>query len=441
MRDFAFYLLLLSIIIPIIQAYRKPAKICELPFLYSIAIMVYILPPLLGVKGNDLILSNSEYIHYTIFTTVCFWSAVLGYNIYNSKNKNTRNLYLYDEKKFSIALYCFMVMAFVAIIILGNFDINNRIGGAYAVILYPSRALRPATIMLFVLYLVSPSKDKLFFLIVSLLFSLKIIIVDGRRSEVFNLFITIVFPLFFAKGKSVPRYFILPSIIISILVFTLLPVIRQYTLTGNYSKVLTISPAEIIKSQAEGISTNEVVDAAKSMEVVRLGGKYNWGITIYNNFVFQYVSGTFFGEDTKANFSIKPNVEIENLRYKYSRSDTDFFKYYLAPTGVGAAFTEFGYGGCIVFFLFGLMTKRFFENAIRRDNISSLMFYCFFATFILFSVYDSLFSIPTFIILYLFVFYVSKGYAKIAKLTPGFDNKERGISNQLTDIQRLPENE
>ncbi len=85
MRDLDFYLLLLSAIIPIIMAYRNPEEIYQLPFLYGIALLVYILPTLFGVKDNDTILSDLEYTRYTFFSFVCFWAAVLSYKFYPVK--------------------------------------------------------------------------------------------------------------------------------------------------------------------------------------------------------------------------------------------------------------------------------------------------------------------------------------------------------------------
>ncbi len=231
-----------------------------------------------------------------------------------------------------------MMVSFAAVFKAGSYDPDSRTGGSYAIILYFARMLRPATIMLFIIWLLKPSKDKLFFLIISLLCSLKIILIDGRRSEVFNLFISIVFPLFFVRNRTAPRALILPAVFISLFVLTFLPAARKYTLKGDFSSVFAISPAELIESEVTAQSTNEVVEAAKNMDVAAISGRYNWGSTVYNEFVVQFASSTIFGEKFKNSLLIPDNLKLDYLRDKYAKTDDDEFRFYLAPTGFSLCF-------------------------------------------------------------------------------------------------------
>jgi oligosaccharide repeat unit polymerase len=416
MREFSFFILLFSVIIPVVQVYRDGDKLYQLPFLYSIAVMVWILPSLLGVIGNTKLVSDSEYIRYSLFSTLCFWAALLGYRGFGKKNRiKMEAIHAYDPDKMSRFLYVVMIISFGALVVMSGYDADSRNGGTYAVLLFPARCLRPATIMLFVLYLLKPSKDKLLFLIISLLFSLKIIIIDGRRSEVFNLLITIVFPLFFIKNFKAPKAFILPSIFLGVFVITFLPVYRNYTLKGDFNSITDLSPAKVLTSYVAGENRNEVVEATRNVEVASLSGNYNWGITIYNMFVYQYASSNFFGKDFKESLMIPYNLDLVTLRDKHAQYQGDEYRYYLAPTGFAAVFFEFGYLGFLCFFIFAAITKYYYNRAIRKDSVAAVMFYCFFATFILFSVYDSIMFIPTNIIMYLLVYYGARRYSRIKK--------------------------
>ena len=251
------------------------------------------------------------------------------------------------------------------------------------------------------------------FLIISLVFSLINIFVFGRRSEAFNLFITVVFPLFFVNNIKARRSFIVPGILVSLSIFVLFPVVRAFTISGDYSKVLTVSPAKAFATYLAAEGTNEVVEAAKNMDVATISGNYNYGITAYNDFIYQFASSTIFGKKFKESLTVNLPLNLAKVRDKYSKSADDYFRNYLTPTGFAAVYCEFGYFGCLCFLLFGMICKKFYLKAIERDDLMSVMFYSFFSTFILFAVYDSLMSIPTFIIMYLLVYYVSKTYSKI----------------------------
>jgi len=414
MREISLLLLILSALIPVILAYQDRDRIYQLPFLYSMAVIVYILPTLMGVIGSPTVINDTDYVRYCLFGTLCFWMAMLGYwTTYNKPRLKPKPIYKYDIDRWTRFLYFIMIAGFVAVALLGGYDVSERYGGAYAVLLYPARCLRPATIMLLILYLLKPSRDKLWFLIISLLFSLKIIVIDGRRSEVFNLFITIAFPLFFIKGLRAPRSFIAPAIVGAIIVFTFLPAYRNYTLKGDFNSVASLSPTELLASYVAGGSTNEVIEASRNMDAAEISGKYNYGSTAYNVFVYLYASSTFFGKDFKESLLIPANLDLGKLRDKSAKYGGDEYRNYLAPTGFAAVFFEYSYAGCILFFIFGSMTKRYYTNAMLKTDLSSVVFYCFFATFILFSIYDSMLYIPTNIVLYLVVFWGAKRYSRI----------------------------
>jgi len=416
MREFSFILLLISTIIPVIQAYKDRDKIYQLPFLYSMAVMVWILPTLLGVIDNSKLVTDSQYIRYCLFSVLCYWAAIVGYISYGNKRKpKVEIISAYDPDKMSRFLYVIMVISFGALIAMGGYDAESRNGGTYAILLYPARCLRPATIMLLTLYLLKPTKDKLFFLVISILFSLKLIIIDGRRSEVFNLIITLVFPLYFIRNIKVRKGLILPAVFVGIFVITFLPAYRNYTLKGNFNSLLTISPTALMASYVAGDNRNEVVDAARNVEVADLSGNFNWGVTTYNVFVYQFASSNVFGQKFKESLMLPYNLDLKTLRDKHAKYDGDEYRNYLSPTGFAAVFFEFGYFGFIFFFIFAAITKRYYLKAIRKDNVSAVMFYCFFSTFILFSVYDSMFFIPTNIIMYLLVYGGARRYSRINK--------------------------
>ena len=414
MREFSFFLLFASALVPTVAAYRDRDRLYQLPFLYSMGVVVYILPTLFGTLENQKVLTDVAYIKYCLFSTVCFWSGLLGYwSFFNTTKLRLIKRNVYDPDKMSYFLYAVMMAGFLAVAYIGGFDVSDRYGGAYAILLYPARALRPATIMLAVLYLIKPSKDKLSFLIISLLFSLKIILIDGRRSELFNLFITIAFPLFFIKGIRAPRKFIAPAILGAIIVFTFLPAYRNYTLKGDFNSVFSISPIALISSYIAGESSSEVVEAARNLDIADNSQAFNYGTTLYNSFVYQFASSTIFGKATKESLMISSNLDLSKLKDKSAAYGGDEFKNYLASTGFASVFFEFGYFGFVLFFLFGYLTKKYYVRAILKNEICFIMFYCFFATFILSSIYDSMLYIPTFITLYLLVYWGARKYSRV----------------------------
>ncbi|MEK6481637.1 hypothetical protein WJR50_29100 [Catalinimonas sp. 4WD22] len=417
-RELLFYTFAFSAFIPIYQAYKRPRKLYELPFLYGVACFVFIIPTLFFVKEDNYLLTDSQYNRYVLNAIICFWAAIWGYHSINNAQrieKNRKEL-VYSDNKIFIAILPLILIGGYASSLIDPSEFGSEQGGIFAIILFFSRLLRPAIVILFTTYLMKSNQKKLILLLFYLALSLQFIIISGRRSEVFNLVITIIFPLFFIKKAYIPKQFIIPAIILVITVIAVLPVTREFTKRGEFNQLLNLSLTEISSAYLSGERTNEVIEAAINMEVVDREGIYNYGVSMYNYLVHQYASSTIFGSDVKKSLFIE-KVNMDRLREKYFwMGDAVGYKGYLSYTGFAATFYEFGYFGCILFFLFGRLTKSFWVRT-QDGNIFWVLFYCCFATFILFSVYHSIMAIPTIFLPILIILIGVMNYAKIKSYT------------------------
>lgn len=395
-RDFLFYLFAISAFIPVYQAWRTPSKLYELPFLYGVACYVFIVPTLFFVKDDNYLLSDSQFNRYLINAVICFWAALWGYQSLKANRKFSieKRTIIYNDKKIFVTLLPIIMIGGYASTLIDPSEFGSEKGGVFALILFFSRLLRPTIIILFTTYLMQPKQKKLIFLLLYLFISLQFIFISGRRSEVFNLIITIIFPLFFIRKVIAPRQLIIPAIVVVIFIVAVLPVAREFTKKGEYDKLLGLSLTEISTAYLNGERTNEVIEAAINMEVIYRENNYSYGASLYNSLVHQYASATIFGRDFKNSLFID-KVDIGSLRDKYFWMGESGYKGYLSYTGFAAAFYEFGYFGFLLFFLFGRLTKFFWTKATNEEDIFWIIFYCCFATFILFSVYHSITAIPT----------------------------------------------
>jgi len=413
-RELLFYSFAFSAFIPIYQAYKSPQKLYELPFLYGVACYVFIIPTLFFVKDDSYLLTDSQFNRYLLNAIICFWAAIWGYHSISSAQKlnEIKKESLYSDNKIFIAILPLIIIGGYASSLIDPSEFGSEQGGMFAIILFCSRLLRPAIVILFTTYLMKPSQKKLSLLILYLVFSLQFIIISGRRSEIFNLLITIIFPLFFIKKVYVPKQFVIPAIIVVIAVVAVLPVSREYTKRGEFNQLLNLSLSEISRAYLSGERTNEVIEAAINMEVVEREGIYNYGVSMYNYLIHQYASSTFFGQDIKKSLFLD-KVDMDSLRDKYFWMGDDIgYKGYLSYTGFAAIFYEFGYFGGILFFLFGRVTKIFWRKTYD-GNVFWILFYCCFATYILFSIYHSIMAIPTIFLPILIILIGIMNYAKV----------------------------
>nr|WKN34485.1 hypothetical protein K4G66_19090 [Tunicatimonas sp. TK19036]WKN34636.1 hypothetical protein K4G66_19880 [Tunicatimonas sp. TK19036] len=415
-RDLLFYTFAFSAFIPIYQAYRSPSRLYELPFLYGVACYVFIIPTLFFVKDDSYLLTDVEFNRYLLNAIICFWGALAGYYSINTQQKYTQisrqQIVKYNESKMFFALLPFIIIGIIGSTLIDPSEFGNEKGGVFAIILFFSRFFRPAAIILLILYLLRPDIKKVTFLLIFLFFSLQFILISGRRSEVFNLALTIMFPLFFIKNIVIPRAFIIPSLILAILVIAIFPTAREFTKRGDYDRLYSLSLTDLSREYLSGEKTNEVIEAAKNMDVVSRADVFYYGTSFYNSLIHQYASSTLFGNEFKQSLRINSNADLTSLRAKYWSGSVSGFKGYLSHTGFAGMYFEFGWFAVIFFFFFGRITKQFFVKAYCGKDIHWISFYCSFTTFILISIYHSMVSIPTMIIPYLLVLYTIKSISK-----------------------------
>lgn len=407
MRTILFLIFLFSCISQIVLAFRDPKKFYEYPCLIALVTLVFIMPTLIFTYFNADILSDTLYNRYVLNAILCFWFGIIGYRfaLKNFKIKSPIKNYVYDKNAMvRILTFYVLIGGIMSSLIDATKFGNETTGGQFSIILYFARLLRPAAVILISIYLIRPSKFILLLIGVWFFFSLKFMIISGRRSEFFTLGMIIFFPLYFFKKVVIPRYVIVIGLILGVSAITLFPVFRQFTKAGNYTQITNVSVVQAIRATISGTRTNEVIEACYNMNVVATENSYNYGVTFINDLTFQYVSSTLFGEETKREFQL-PSVDLEALRKKNHTGYSDTgFKYYLTLTGYASAFIEFGYLGCLLFLIFGFISGVIFKNASFRKTLTSKVFYCMFAVMILFSVYDTIPSVLTYFIPYLLVF-------------------------------------
>ena len=409
MRVLLFMILIAVLLFPFFKSLKDKSVFYQFPFLISLTTIGFILPTLIFKLNDNYSLSDTEYNLFVLNMILCLTAGYLGYkkkySYYKLSNKN------YELNSIILAVSPFVFISFYIFIFLIDVKgVGGYTEGYSAIYIYLSRLMRPAAVIVFFIFLISKKKYALFLFILYLIVSLNLIVIAGRRSEVFILAVTILFPLFFVK-KFIPSKKL--SIIIGslmLIAFLIMPSIRVHTKKGQFNKIQNISFTSVIQDYYFGQKTNEIVEAAINMKIIQENNGYSYGARWINNFTNQFVSSTLFGRDIKKSTEIKTFDLQLSRNSNYKNSD---YKDYLPPTGFGDVFYDFSWFGCIVFFIWGRISKKLWTQAYYSKDIFNKMFYSYFVTMIFLSVYDSLSFVPTNIILGLVTFSIVKKLTKI----------------------------
>lgn len=411
MRILSLSIFIFLLALPLLRAFRDKTKYYQLPFLISITAIGFILPTLVAESISAKNLSDQEFILYTINACLCLLGGYMGY--YYSPSKQSKRKSLYSVNRIVFWTTPFMIIGFLISFFLIDASLLGLINeGVYAIYVYFGRLIRPTAMIAICVWLATKRKYALALFILYLIISAKFIFISGRRSEVYFLLITLLFPLFFITGYTPTKKLGIIGATIGALVFLLMPIVREYTREGNYSDLSSISFTPIITDYYSGDRTNEIIEAAINMNIVYENSGYSFGARFINKFTHQFVSTTIFGSEVKRSAKIE-TFDLRDFRNKDYYSTN--YKSYLAHSGFADTFYDFGWLSCVVFFLFARISKILWISAYHHGDFFTKIFYCYFATLICWSIYDSISFIPTKIILGLIVIYFVRYNSKIKK--------------------------
>ena len=209
--------------------------------------------------------------------------------------------------------------------------------------------------------------------ILAAIIPLQAAIFHGRREPTALFLISLAMSLFFLKGKQVPRWLVIGSVLGSVFI---IPAV------GEYRKLATEDPLEALKQINFGEQVKEMLDEDAISEVknatiliaaTRETDGYDWGVGYWNRIVFRFVPAQFLGKEFKDSLMIGGAQQdlgefVEDaLGFKNPAGSTF--------TGVGDAFYHFGYLGCLVFAVMAYLFKNLWTAANHEGGTVAQILY------------------------------------------------------------------
>jgi hypothetical protein len=181
------------------------------------------------------------------------------------------------------------------------------------------------------------------------------LVLGGRRQPTITFAIIIGLSLFLVWKIKPSRTLILMAVFLMIFVIPTMGLLRNrfwdLLLDGQWQELLDKSQ-EAFTSQQEG-DILELRNAALYMDATEKQGLYGLGAGWWDAIIFQYIPGQIvgFGLKNALQFKLITEQNLANLYGYYVHPGTTF-------TGVGDAFMEFGYLGCLAFAVMGYIFKH-----------------------------------------------------------------------------------
>jgi hypothetical protein len=368
MVEFCHYLLIGICLLIVIWAMIKVERIYQFPFFMASMVITFILPQVSALINHPGPVTENMLIQVLIMTCLCITMCWVGYNSAPNRKLLYKLQIPLDDKKLLNAAIFLTAMGWVFGILTGQAASTLQQGAQWT---------GPATIFAFfsgVIYIGFPifllqllKKPSAINITGTIIAAFPIIqtVLAGRRQATMTFLIIIGLCIWFVLKLAPPRLLIVVALIAGVYI---IPLVGQ--LRGGFWNLVFQQDWQTLKDTAE--SSFDTLQAGKTLELrnaalvidwATSSDKYEYGAGYWNAFVFQYIPGQILGYDFKESiqFSLQREANISSYGYSFPLGST--------WTGIGDSYLQFGYFGCLIFALMGVLFKTLWVSSVYHRSI------------------------------------------------------------------------
>lgn len=374
MVEISYWFLISTCSAIIIWGLIKLDRIYQYPFFMAAITIAFILPQVSALISNPLGVTEGAIARVIIVTILCLLMCFLGYHYSKPNPTLLAKLQIpINHKKLVRAAFALAVLGWIFTFLTRQYASSFSAGELWS---------GPATIFAFfsqvvyisfAIFLLEFLKKKSYITFMGILISASPIITTilaGRRQPTMTFIIIIGLCLWLTLRLLPSRLIVVTILILGIYIIPVVGQLRSefWTLVfqGNFEALQYEAKQSFDKLQVGQVL--ELRNAALAMDYSSENNDYEYGAGYWNAFVFQYVPGQLVGRDLKQSLQFKTR-RIDKLNsYQYD------FPIGTTWTGIGDSFLQFGYLGCLVFALIGILFKTLWVSTVQyRSPVAPIL--------------------------------------------------------------------
>lgn len=353
-------------------------RLIQFPVLAATVFLGWMIPQMLGVSIFTSLPPGA--LEKAVFMAILSLSAcILGYN-FNKRPARILN-WKFNRKRLMVSSYILCLLGTIFIYLTNDLateqaaELGGQWTGIITIYVFFTSMFTIGFALAFNLHLQKPSTATLIIIIYGILVFIQRIIIHGRRAAMLQLFFIILLSIYYNFRWSPPRLVIIMSILLGILAINGIGEYRGLMLADDsaswsgagVSEVLNIDFVDNFKNIAKGESgVQEVLNATLTIEATQRNLQFDFGLSLWNSIVFNYVPAQIIGTDLKNmlmfNFENPAFTEFGHIPHTGSTF-----------TGLSDAFQSFWYFGALIFFFIGLILSRWHRAAMNGSFSAQLI--------------------------------------------------------------------
>jgi len=377
MSEFLLGILIVCCLLILSWGLKRRSRMIQYPFLVAAVYLGWMVPQFLGLTKHPY-LPQGALSKTLVMAILCLGAVYLGYTI--SPRPARLFWWRFDDRRLlfgSLVLSLLGAFFFFKVSQLAA-EVTAEHGGAWTgaitIYIFFARLLTIGLVIAIILHLMKPRWQTLVIISFDLLFYLDRIIIKGRRSAMVELALMALMAAWFYRRWLPSRWVIVAGLVGGALVInsigdyrsTMLGEDRTTWSGAGLQQIMEIDFIGNLQKIAEGESGNhELQNAVMNIEATDHLLVFDYWLSLWNQFVFQFLPGQWIGHDLKQALMLHFDNDAQ--------TSSDYVPHFGSTvTGLSDAFQSFWYFGAIKFFLAGLIMRRWYQAGVN-GNIAAQM--------------------------------------------------------------------
>jgi hypothetical protein len=375
MTDLLFWGFILLLGYALVGVLGKPEKIYEYPYFMAATFAIFILPQAVSLHRFPGPAPEQAVQAAFLMSGLCLAVCLVGHRLFASRPLRSCIPVTVDEGRLFHGGLAFVACGIGFSYVLSHTEVQTSEMGGWT---------GPATIYGFFQQLCYPGfaicltlalrRPTLTLLSATLLACIVPVqsLIYGRREPAALFALTIGLTLYFQMRLRPARWLMLILIIAAALAIPATATYRRFQIQNDWESVRQIDPVENFKEFLNQESVLELRNAAMLIEATRRSRDYQCGAGYWNHLVFRYVPAQLLGQNFKQSLmlhSLSDGVERELAGMDYVNPAGS------TVTGMGDAFQQFGYWGCLFFAGLAVFFQRLWRAAMHPRALFTQLLY------------------------------------------------------------------
>jgi hypothetical protein len=378
MTDFLLFTLVSLALAILVWGTSRRERMIQYPFLSAAVFLGWMVPQLFGLN-QDRYLPGSGLDKTILMAILCLSAIWLGYE----SNRRPASLFSwnFDRQRLLICAAVLSATGAVFYFLVGQLaaeatmETGGQWTGVITIYFFFSSFLSYGFAISLILFLRTPSRVSLSLVIFGLFFYLNRILIQGRRAELVELSLMLLFALWFNRRLLPNRVVMVSVLLLGTLVINSIGDYRSVMLDADraawsgadINDVLSIDFVGNLRSLISGEAGNEDLrNAVYNIEATDRIMAFDFGLSHWNSVIRAHVPTQIVG-----------TYPLYILQFPLENHAFEVFDYLpytgSTPTGLSDAFASFWYFGPIKFFLIGFILSRWYQAAVRGHFIAQLV--------------------------------------------------------------------